>query len=180
MSVQINFNGKTYNSLDEMPPEARQAYEQAMALLADQDGNGLPDGTHVARFVVRKTDPPAVDPAPPPALVTLGADSVFTYEFIDTDIITTMTEEQTELVKANIPLGRLAQPEEVAPLVGVAHHDDLLLLVERGIQVEHHLLQAVGAHDVTVRLHLLRGALHQHPRILRGLLHLSGPGEPGE
>lgn len=43
MSVQINFNGKTYNSLDEMPPEARQAYEQAMALLADQDGNGLPD-----------------------------------------------------------------------------------------------------------------------------------------
>ncbi len=43
MSLQINFNGKTYNSIDEMPPEARQAYAQAMALLADQNANGIPD-----------------------------------------------------------------------------------------------------------------------------------------
>jgi 3-oxoacyl-[acyl-carrier protein] reductase len=37
--------------------------------------------------------------------------------FIDTDIITTMTPEQMELVKGTIPLGRLARPDEVAPLV---------------------------------------------------------------
>ncbi|MCA9821092.1 MAG: 3-oxoacyl-[acyl-carrier-protein] reductase [Dehalococcoidia bacterium] len=37
--------------------------------------------------------------------------------FIDTDIITSMSAEQTELVKNQIPLGRLAQAEEVAPLV---------------------------------------------------------------
>ncbi len=43
MSLQINFNGKTYNNLDEMPPEARQAYQQAMSMFADQNGNGLPD-----------------------------------------------------------------------------------------------------------------------------------------
>ncbi len=43
MSVQINFNGKSYTSIEEMPPEARQAYQQAMALLADQNANGLPD-----------------------------------------------------------------------------------------------------------------------------------------
>jgi hypothetical protein len=43
MAIQINYNGKTYNSLDEMPPEVRAAYQQAMALLADQNGNGMPD-----------------------------------------------------------------------------------------------------------------------------------------
>jgi hypothetical protein len=43
MGIQIHFNGKTYNSIEEMPPEARQAYEQALALLADQNANGLPD-----------------------------------------------------------------------------------------------------------------------------------------
>ncbi len=37
--------------------------------------------------------------------------------FIDTDIITTMSAEQMELVKGTIPLGRLATPDEVAPLV---------------------------------------------------------------
>jgi 3-oxoacyl-[acyl-carrier protein] reductase len=37
--------------------------------------------------------------------------------FIDTDIITSMSEEQMELVKGTIALGRLATPDEVAPLV---------------------------------------------------------------
>ena len=36
-------NGKSYASLDEMPPEVRQEYEQAMGLLADKDQNGVPD-----------------------------------------------------------------------------------------------------------------------------------------
>lgn len=40
---EIVFLGKKYHSLEEMPPEARQAYEQAMSLLADRDGNGIPD-----------------------------------------------------------------------------------------------------------------------------------------
>ena len=39
----IIFNGAQYNNPDEMPPEVRQAYEQAMGMLADQDGNGMPD-----------------------------------------------------------------------------------------------------------------------------------------
>jgi 3-oxoacyl-[acyl-carrier protein] reductase len=37
--------------------------------------------------------------------------------FIDTDIITGMSDEATEMALGQIPLGRLAQPEEVAPLV---------------------------------------------------------------
>jgi hypothetical protein len=39
----IVFNGKTYNSIEEMPPEARQAYEQVANLLVDRNGNGIPD-----------------------------------------------------------------------------------------------------------------------------------------
>ena len=39
----IIFNGKTYNSIDEMPPEARQAYEQVAHMLVDKNGNGIPD-----------------------------------------------------------------------------------------------------------------------------------------
>lgn len=40
---QIIVNGKTYSSLDEMPPEIRQAYDQAMGILADKNHNGVPD-----------------------------------------------------------------------------------------------------------------------------------------
>jgi hypothetical protein len=36
-------NGKTYASLDEMPPEVRQAYDQAMGVLRDENQNGIPD-----------------------------------------------------------------------------------------------------------------------------------------
>ncbi len=39
----IIFNGQVYNSLEEMPAEARQAYEQAMSILADRNQNGVPD-----------------------------------------------------------------------------------------------------------------------------------------
>jgi hypothetical protein len=40
---EIVYLGKKYHRLEDMPPEARQAYEQAMSLLADRDGNGMPD-----------------------------------------------------------------------------------------------------------------------------------------
>ena len=39
----IFFNGKSYNSLEEMPPEARLAYEQIANMLVDKNGNGIPD-----------------------------------------------------------------------------------------------------------------------------------------
>lgn len=44
--VQTNaviFEGKTYNSPDELPPEGRAAYEKAMAKLADANQDGVPD-----------------------------------------------------------------------------------------------------------------------------------------
>ncbi|HCB01501.1 MAG TPA: hypothetical protein DEP19_03885 [Anaerolineae bacterium] len=40
---QIHFNGKTYNSIEEMPPEMRQAYQQIANMLVDKNGNGIPD-----------------------------------------------------------------------------------------------------------------------------------------
>jgi hypothetical protein len=43
MSLKINYKGQMYESLEAMPPEAREAYQKAMALLADQNGNGVPD-----------------------------------------------------------------------------------------------------------------------------------------
>jgi hypothetical protein len=39
----IVIDGKTYNSVDEMPADMRQRYEQAMRTLKDQDGNRIPD-----------------------------------------------------------------------------------------------------------------------------------------
>lgn len=41
--MQINFNGKIYNSADEMPANERMAYEQMMQLFADRNANGIPD-----------------------------------------------------------------------------------------------------------------------------------------
>jgi hypothetical protein len=40
---QIIVNGKSYASMDEMPAEIRQTYEQAMGVLADNNKNGIPD-----------------------------------------------------------------------------------------------------------------------------------------
>jgi hypothetical protein len=39
----IFFNGKTYNSLDEMPANERQAFDQLSTMFVDKDGNGIPD-----------------------------------------------------------------------------------------------------------------------------------------
>ena len=39
----IVIDGKTYNSVDEMPADVRARYEQAMRSLKDQNGNRVPD-----------------------------------------------------------------------------------------------------------------------------------------
>ncbi len=39
----IIFNGKSYNSLEEMSPNEKQAYEQMMEIFVDANGNGVPD-----------------------------------------------------------------------------------------------------------------------------------------
>lgn len=39
----IVFNGKTYDSIEDMPAYERLAYEQVSQILVDKDGNGIPD-----------------------------------------------------------------------------------------------------------------------------------------
>ena len=39
----IIFNGKTYNSIEDMPAGERQAFEQMSQLFVDKNGNGIPD-----------------------------------------------------------------------------------------------------------------------------------------
>jgi hypothetical protein len=41
--MQIIFNGKPYNSLEEMPANERQAYEHLQQIFVDANGNGIPD-----------------------------------------------------------------------------------------------------------------------------------------
>ena len=43
MESKIIFNGREYASVNEMPPDVRQAYERVMKTLADSDGDGVPD-----------------------------------------------------------------------------------------------------------------------------------------
>lgn len=40
---QINFNGKVYNDLAEMPASERQTYEQLMTNFKDENQDGIPD-----------------------------------------------------------------------------------------------------------------------------------------
>lgn len=40
---KIVVNGKSYNSVDEMPAEIRAAYQKALEVLHDADKNGIPD-----------------------------------------------------------------------------------------------------------------------------------------
>lgn len=39
----IIFNGRTYNNVDEMPVNERQAFEQLSSMFVDKNGNGIPD-----------------------------------------------------------------------------------------------------------------------------------------
>jgi len=39
----IIFNGKTYNNVNEMPANERQAFEQMSHMFVDANGNGIPD-----------------------------------------------------------------------------------------------------------------------------------------
>lgn len=41
--MQIVFNGKTYNSVEEMPANEREAYESMFNIFKDANGNGIPD-----------------------------------------------------------------------------------------------------------------------------------------
>jgi hypothetical protein len=46
--MKIVVNGQEYSSPDQLPPEAREAYDRAMGALADRDSNGIPDVLEVA------------------------------------------------------------------------------------------------------------------------------------
>ena len=41
--AQIQFNGKTYNDIAEMPAMERQAYEQLLSMFKDENQDGVPD-----------------------------------------------------------------------------------------------------------------------------------------
>jgi hypothetical protein len=43
METRITVNGVEYRNVEEMPPDVRRQYDRAMQMLADQDGNGVPD-----------------------------------------------------------------------------------------------------------------------------------------
>ena len=43
MEEILTFNGRTYQSVDAMPPEVRHMYERLLSALPDVDGDGVPD-----------------------------------------------------------------------------------------------------------------------------------------
>ena len=69
-STKIIADGKTYNSLDELPPEVRAKYEQAMSAM-DANRNGVPDFMEgMMNMPNQPTNNAAVSfgtPSPPPA-----------------------------------------------------------------------------------------------------------------
>lgn len=41
--TEITVNGKTYSSIEAMPPDVRAQFEQMQGMLVDKDHNGIPD-----------------------------------------------------------------------------------------------------------------------------------------
>lgn len=59
----IVFNGKTYNSLEEMPVDEKRTYEQMMGMFVDKNGNGIPDfleGDMVQKVISAYSTNPAI------------------------------------------------------------------------------------------------------------------------
>jgi len=52
----IVIDGKTYNSVDEMPPDIRQKYEQAMSTFKDKNQNNIPDGFEHMNILAEKNN----------------------------------------------------------------------------------------------------------------------------
>ena len=50
----IVIDGKTYKSVEEMPPDVRQKYERAMQSLGDANGNRTPDAFETANILADK------------------------------------------------------------------------------------------------------------------------------
>lgn len=72
----IVIDGKTYTSVNEMPPDVRSKYEQAMAGLKDENRDGLPDFvenaqpavvTSLMKFIVDGKEYNGLDDLPPEA-----------------------------------------------------------------------------------------------------------------
>ena len=57
MSHHITINGRTYASLDEMPPEVRRQYESALQMLAKNGGNLPPNAAGSDLNISTQSDP---------------------------------------------------------------------------------------------------------------------------
>lgn len=57
--TEITVNGKTYHSVEEMPPDVRAQFEKMQSMLVDKNNNGIPDiaedGTNRATVVQQVT-----------------------------------------------------------------------------------------------------------------------------
>jgi hypothetical protein len=73
-TMQFIVDGKVYTSLDELPAEARQKYEQTMARF-DANRDGIPDmiaGDAFGGMPSSPTTPPSASPYQPPEVQVIG------------------------------------------------------------------------------------------------------------
>jgi hypothetical protein len=82
--MTINFNGQEYDNPDAMPPDVRRLYDLANQMLADKDGDGVPDifgqGTGTMQTNVVQTQQFVVDGKVYSSLDELPAEARQKYE----------------------------------------------------------------------------------------------------
>lgn len=160
----IVIDGKTYNSVNEMPPDVRAKYDQAMRVLKDREQDGTPDVfnassstqvfSNAMKFVVNGHEYNNIEDLPPEArakyeqaMGTLDKNRNGIPDFVEgmMGMMPLQTPDQTSSSPISSPRSATRAPQPASPTISPDTSNGWMLVLAGGLLL---LLCAAGAFGV--------------------------------